>query len=97
MDKIEAHLRHVRQTGRRIVMTNGCFDLLHPGHVASLQAARQYGDYLLVGLNSDRSAPRAEGAGPALSLTRGPGRNVGRPGVRGLRGDFRRRERGPPR
>jgi len=52
-----------RQAGRRIVMTNGCFDLLHPGHVASLQAARQHGDCLVVGLNSDRSVTLLKGAG----------------------------------
>jgi D-beta-D-heptose 7-phosphate kinase/D-beta-D-heptose 1-phosphate adenosyltransferase len=63
IDRIEAHLRRVRQAGQRIVMTNGCFDLLHPGHVASLHAARQYGDYLLVGLNSDRSVGDLKGPG----------------------------------
>jgi D-beta-D-heptose 7-phosphate kinase/D-beta-D-heptose 1-phosphate adenosyltransferase len=63
IDQLEAHLQHVRQAGQRIVMTNGCFDLLHPGHVASLQAARQHGDYLLVGLNSDRSVRELKGAG----------------------------------
>jgi D-beta-D-heptose 7-phosphate kinase/D-beta-D-heptose 1-phosphate adenosyltransferase len=62
----EALLRELgwqRQAGRRIVMTNGCFDLLHPGHVASLQAARQHGDCLVVGLNSDRSVTLLKGAG----------------------------------
>jgi rfaE bifunctional protein nucleotidyltransferase chain/domain len=46
---------HYRSTGRVVVWTNGCFDLLHPGHVASLQAARDLGDVLVVGLNSDAS------------------------------------------
>jgi D-beta-D-heptose 7-phosphate kinase/D-beta-D-heptose 1-phosphate adenosyltransferase len=63
IDQLDAHLRRVRQAGQRIVMTNGCFDLLHPGHVASLQAARQYGGYLLVGLNSDRSVRELKGVG----------------------------------
>ena len=58
-------MQRLRQAGQRIVMTNGCFDLLHPGHVASLQEARKQGDCLLVGLNSDRSVRGAEGAGPA--------------------------------
>ena len=47
-------------------MTNGCFDLLHPGHVASLQEARKQGDCLVVGLNSDRSVRELKGAGHPL-------------------------------
>jgi D-beta-D-heptose 7-phosphate kinase/D-beta-D-heptose 1-phosphate adenosyltransferase len=45
----------LRQAGRRVVFTNGCFDLLHPGHVRYLQQARALGDALIVALNSDRS------------------------------------------
>jgi D-glycero-beta-D-manno-heptose 1-phosphate adenylyltransferase len=45
----------VRQSGRRLVFTNGVFDLLHPGHVRYLQAARDQGDALIVAVNSDRS------------------------------------------
>ena len=41
--------------GKRIVFTNGCFDILHPGHTRYLQAARALGDYLVVAVNSDRS------------------------------------------
>jgi rfaE bifunctional protein nucleotidyltransferase chain/domain len=44
-------------------MTNGCFDLLHPGHVASLQEARKQGDCLLVAVNSDRSVREIKGPG----------------------------------
>lgn len=44
-----------RQAGRVVVWTNGTFDLLHPGHVSSLQLARALGDLLIVGLNSDAS------------------------------------------
>ena len=44
-----------RENGQRIVFTNGCFDLLHPGHVDYLQRARALGDVLIVGLNSDNS------------------------------------------
>ena len=47
--------------GLRIVFTNGCFDLLHPGHIAYLSAARQLGDVLIVGLNSDRSVREIKG------------------------------------
>jgi D-beta-D-heptose 7-phosphate kinase/D-beta-D-heptose 1-phosphate adenosyltransferase len=56
-----------RAAGRRVVFTNGCFDLLHPGHVALLEAARAEGDVLVVGLNSDRSVRELKGAGrPAI-------------------------------
>lgn len=43
-------------------MTNGCFDLLHPGHVYLLQQAKAFGDFLLIGLNSDQSVQRLKGA-----------------------------------
>ncbi len=62
-DRLDQQLRQRRRAGQRIVMTNGCFDLLHPGHVASLQHARTHGDCLVVGLNSDRSVERLKGAG----------------------------------
>jgi D-beta-D-heptose 7-phosphate kinase/D-beta-D-heptose 1-phosphate adenosyltransferase len=63
IDEVESHIRRIRQAGQRIVMTNGCFDLLHPGHVACLQDARRHGDYLIVGLNSDRSVWELKGEG----------------------------------
>ena len=53
--EVSGRLRAVRESGGRIVFTNGCFDLLHPGHVAYLEAARSLGDALVVGLNSDES------------------------------------------
>ena len=53
----------VRATGRTIVFANGAFDLLHAGHVRYLQAARELGDWLAVGINSDSSVSRAKGAG----------------------------------
>jgi D-beta-D-heptose 7-phosphate kinase/D-beta-D-heptose 1-phosphate adenosyltransferase len=51
------------QAGRRIVFTNGCFDLLHPGHIRSLEQARDLGDALIVGLNGDASVRQLKGAG----------------------------------
>lgn len=66
----EAILRFGREkrNGRRIVFTNGCFDLLHPGHIGSLEQARSLGDALIVGLNSDASVRQLKGAGrPVLS------------------------------
>lgn len=55
-------------TGTRIVFTNGCFDFLHAGHVKLLQQAREFGDVLIVGLNSDSSVRRLKGEGrPVMS------------------------------
>lgn len=61
----EAILRFGREkrNGRRIVFTNGCFDLLHPGHIGSLEQARALGDALIVGINSDASVRQLKGAG----------------------------------
>ena len=50
-----------RASGRCVVMTNGCFDLLHPGHVALLETARRLGDLLVVAVNSDASVRRLKG------------------------------------
>ena len=55
-----------RQAGRVVVWTNGCFDLLHAGHVRSLQAAAALGDVLDVGVNSDDSVRRLKGKGRPL-------------------------------
>jgi D-beta-D-heptose 7-phosphate kinase/D-beta-D-heptose 1-phosphate adenosyltransferase len=56
-----------RKAGRRIVFTNGVFDLLHPGHVRYLTAARAEGDLLIVGVNTDRSVRRNKGAGRPIT------------------------------
>ena len=58
---LEHFVREARAAGRRIVFTNGVFDLLHPGHIRYLQAARGHGDLLIVGLNSDASVRRNKG------------------------------------
>jgi rfaE bifunctional protein nucleotidyltransferase chain/domain len=50
-----------RQTGRRLVVTNGCFDLLHLGHVSYLESARNHGDALLVGVNGDEGVRQLKG------------------------------------
>ncbi|MGB8321950.1 MAG: D-glycero-beta-D-manno-heptose 1-phosphate adenylyltransferase [Candidatus Acidiferrum sp.] len=59
----EAILRFSKQkrNGQRLVFTNGCFDLLHPGHIQSLEAARDLGDLLIVGINSDSSVCSLKG------------------------------------
>lgn len=54
-------LKPLRNAGQRIVFTNGCFDILHAGHVRYLTAARQEGDLLIVGLNSDESVKHIKG------------------------------------
>jgi len=69
VEALETCLGPHRDAGRRIVFTNGCFDILHPGHVRLLQQARSFGDLLVLGLNSDESVLRLKGAGrPILKL-----------------------------
>ncbi len=63
MDRALLSIESVRARGGRVVATGGCFDLLHAGHVASLQAARRLGECLVVCLNSDASARRLKGPG----------------------------------
>ncbi|MBI4063145.1 MAG: adenylyltransferase/cytidyltransferase family protein [Elusimicrobia bacterium] len=59
----------IRRKKRKIVFTNGCFDLLHPGHVELLEKAKTYGHLLIVGVNSDQSVKRLKGSGrPVLKL-----------------------------
>ena len=57
----------LRSAGKKIVATNGCFDVLHLGHVRYLQAARALGDVLIIGLNGDRSVRQLKGAGRPLT------------------------------
>jgi rfaE bifunctional protein nucleotidyltransferase chain/domain len=52
-----------KRNGRRVVFTNGCFELLHPGHLRILEQARELGDVLVVGLNSDDSVYQLKGSG----------------------------------
>jgi len=61
LDTLEAMVEQHRVQGAAIVLTNGCFDLLHIGHIRYLQQARALGDLLIVGLNSDASAQRLKG------------------------------------
>lgn len=51
-----------RLLGKKIVFTNGCFDILHAGHIASLTEAAQHGDILIVGINADNSVKKLKGA-----------------------------------
>lgn len=58
---LRAHVDDAHTQGERVVMTNGCFDLLHPGHIRYLEAARALGDWLVVAVNDDASVQRLKG------------------------------------
>jgi len=53
--------RHLKAAGKRLVMTNGCFDILHPGHISYLRQAKDLGDCLVVAVNSDRAVRELKG------------------------------------
>jgi D-beta-D-heptose 7-phosphate kinase / D-beta-D-heptose 1-phosphate adenosyltransferase len=61
LESLAARVARLRAEGRRVVFTNGCFDLLHSGHIELLEAARRHGDVLVVGINSDDSVRRLKG------------------------------------
>jgi D-beta-D-heptose 7-phosphate kinase / D-beta-D-heptose 1-phosphate adenosyltransferase len=63
LNTVQRQVQRWRQLGLRVAFTNGCFDLLHPGHLSLLSQARQTADRLVVGLNSDLSVRRLKGAG----------------------------------
>lgn len=54
-------IQELKNSHKKIVFTNGCFDILHPGHIDYLQKAKELGDYLVIGLNSDESVKRLKG------------------------------------
>jgi len=60
-DLLREQLCKIQQSGKKVVFTNGCFDLLHPGHVSYLEQARSLGDALVVAINSDQSVRRLKG------------------------------------
>jgi rfaE bifunctional protein nucleotidyltransferase chain/domain len=62
LDVLKAERRVLGASGKRIVFTNGCFDILHPGHVRYLCEARGLGDHLVVAVNSDRSVRKLKGS-----------------------------------
>ncbi len=69
-DPAVARCMRVRRAGLTLVFTNGCFDVLHPGHLLLLETAREMGDFLVVGLNTDRSVKALKGPGrPAVPLS----------------------------
>ena len=70
LKQLAARGKEIRAAGEKLVVTNGCFDLLHIGHVRYLQAARALGDVLAVGINGDRSARELKGPGRPLNNER---------------------------
>jgi rfaE bifunctional protein nucleotidyltransferase chain/domain len=67
LETLPAWRKALRETGKKLVVTNGCFDLLHLGHVSYLEAARHEGEALLVGVNSDSSVRQLKGANRPLN------------------------------
>ena len=65
-DQLLAQIAARRQAGGRVVLANGCFDVIHVGHVRYLQGAKELGDVLIVGINSDKQ----------VALLKGPGRPI---------------------
>ncbi|MFQ5682117.1 MAG: D-glycero-beta-D-manno-heptose 1-phosphate adenylyltransferase [Candidatus Binatia bacterium] len=61
IDEVKSIVAKAKKEGQKVVFTNGCFDVLHPGHLHLLQEARKLGDLLIVALNSDRSVKRIKG------------------------------------
>ncbi|HEU5246763.1 MAG TPA: adenylyltransferase/cytidyltransferase family protein [Candidatus Udaeobacter sp.] len=70
LEELSEHSKQLRAAGKKLVATNGCFDLLHLGHVRYLQAARAFGDLLAVGLNGDRSVRQLKGKGRPITVER---------------------------
>ncbi len=66
-EELDLISQHYRETGKRIVFTNGCFDILHSGHVTYLHCARELGDVLIVGINQDESIKRIKGDGRPIN------------------------------
>ncbi|MCB0664839.1 MAG: D-glycero-beta-D-manno-heptose 1-phosphate adenylyltransferase [Saprospiraceae bacterium] len=67
LPQAQARIAEWRSEGKRVVWTNGVFDLLHPGHIRYLCAARKLGDLLIVGINSDASVKRLKGEGRPIN------------------------------
>jgi len=66
-ENLKSWREEFRKSGRKLVVTNGCFDLLHPGHVTYLDGARKLGDALLIGLNGDKGVRELKGEGRPIN------------------------------
>ena len=67
-DEIKEIVKRYKENGKKVVFTNGCFDILHVGHVKYLQEAKSFGDILIVGLNSDASVKRLKGESRPINI-----------------------------
>ena len=77
-DRLVSRIAAYRAAGKRVVFTNGCFDILHRGHVTYLNRAKALGDVLVVGLNSDDSVRRLKGEGRPINALEDRMRVLGR-------------------
>ena len=68
LGEITALSEELKARGKKIIFTNGCFDILHAGHVRYLETAKSYGDILILGLNSDRSVTTLKGEGRPINI-----------------------------
>ncbi len=68
LNEIISLCTELKARGKRVVFTNGCFDLLHAGHVKYLETAKSFGDVLIIGLNSDRSVTALKGEGRPINV-----------------------------
>ena len=66
--EITALSEELKSKGKKIVFTNGCFDLLHAGHISFLETAKSFGDVLILGLNSDRSVTTLKGEDRPINI-----------------------------
>lgn len=69
-DKALSLRKKARESRKRVVFTNGCFDIIHSGHIRLLEASKDMGDVLIVGLNSDSSIRRLKGPGRPINSQR---------------------------
>jgi rfaE bifunctional protein nucleotidyltransferase chain/domain len=63
LEELQSIVQTAKTAGKKVIFANGCFDILHVGHVRYLQQAKELGNILIVGLNSDRSVERLKGKG----------------------------------
>ena len=68
LNEITLLSKELKARGKKIIFTNGCFDILHAGHVRYLETAKSYGDILILGLNSDRSVTALKGEGRPINI-----------------------------
>ncbi len=61
-NKLKTIVQNLKNSGKKIVFTNGCFDLIHRGHIEYLKKAKKLGDILIIGINSDESVKRIKGS-----------------------------------